>query len=256
MKFCLNNGFVFYLTTVFCEFTLLFHEVLWALRHFVYVNLIKSPVLSVTISNCELTTAIPSARDHDCSFQILPRSSITVTIPVEAASSNRTKIDHALNTSLTQWRLNETPSRCFVGLALQPVTSLGLFWYRPKVPTVCVCGWPGGWVWGGMKFSGIWKRKRSAVCCTVGWIQAAHRIDAKYKLHTRGLREAQAAETRGLDIESLYPILRIGTAVLEQRPDCGLCNIPLTTSTCTYNKQSAWTTLRNCRRANEMLTSH
>jgi len=27
MKLCLNNGSVFYLTTVFCEFTLLFHEV-------------------------------------------------------------------------------------------------------------------------------------------------------------------------------------------------------------------------------------
>jgi hypothetical protein len=48
---------------------------------------------------------------------------------------------------------------------------------------------------------------------------AAHRIDAKYMLHTSGLTEAQAAETRGLDIEGLYPILRIGTAVLEHRPD-------------------------------------
>lgn len=172
----------------------------------------------MTISNCELTTAILSARDHGCSFQILPRSSITVTIPVEAASSNRPKIDHALNTSLTQWRLNETPSRCFVGLALQPATSLGLFWYRPKVPTVCVCGWPGGWGWGGMKFNGIWKRKRSAVCCTVGgsWQHTGSMLSTCYI----PVGWEKAAETRGLHIEGLHPILRIDAAVLEQRPDC------------------------------------
>jgi hypothetical protein len=52
------------------------------------------------------------------------------------------------------------------------------------------------------------------------WLLAAHRIDPKYMLHTSGLREAEAAETRGQHIEGLYPILRIGAAVLEQRPDC------------------------------------
>jgi len=51
------------------------------------------------------------------------------------------------------------------------------------------------------------------------WMLAAHRIDAKYMLHTSGLREEQEAETRGLHIEGLYPILRIRTAVLEQTPD-------------------------------------
>jgi len=84
------------MTTVVCEFTLLFLRAVWESEHFVYVNLIKSPVLSVPISNCDLRTAIPSARGHYSSFQILPRSSITVTIPVEAASSNRPKIDNAL----------------------------------------------------------------------------------------------------------------------------------------------------------------
>ena len=68
----------------------------WTLGYFVYVNLTKSPVLPVTISNCELKTATPSATGHDSYFQILPRSSITVTIPVEAASSNKPKIDHTL----------------------------------------------------------------------------------------------------------------------------------------------------------------